>query len=112
MEALPNINEDSSDPSTNPSRSPVTLHRPFNESALTASPTAPSPIIQGRRSSVSHVDVDFFDPAGVHGLKRAVTHISERSVKRTPESIDSDLTLGPSDGPFDLEKTLKFVRKK
>ncbi|KAJ7113209.1 ABC-2 type transporter-domain-containing protein [Mycena epipterygia] len=118
MADLHNINEDSVDPSTNPSRSPVTLHRPFNESALTTSPTAPSisiapsPIIQGRRSSVSHVDVDFFDPAGVHGLKRAVTHISERSVKKTAESIDSDLTISPGNGPFDLEKTLKFVQKK
>ncbi|KAJ7110524.1 pleiotropic drug resistance ABC transporter [Mycena epipterygia] len=103
MADLHNIPEDGVDPSSNPSRSPAIQQRPFNEST-------PKP---RRRSSVrSHVDVDFFDPAGVKGLQRTVTQISERSVKRPQQSIDSDATLDPGEGPFDLEKTLKFVRKK
>ncbi|KAJ7168526.1 pleiotropic drug resistance ABC transporter [Mycena filopes] len=90
MADLPNITEDSVEPSNDPSRSPPTRHR--------------------RTGSVSHVDVDFFDPQGVQGLRRTVTGISERSARRQPkpESLDSDLTLSPGDGPFDLEKTLRL----
>ncbi|KAJ6520879.1 pleiotropic drug resistance ABC transporter [Mycena vulgaris] len=110
MADLPNIQEDSLDPSTNPSRSPAVRHRAFKES------TSPDiPLKRHRSSSVSHVDVDFFDPAGVHGLQRTVTQISEKSAKRRPlkpDSIDSDVTLSPGDGPFDLEKTLKFISRK
>ncbi|KAJ7170941.1 pleiotropic drug resistance ABC transporter [Mycena crocata] len=124
MADLHNIQEDSVDPSTNPSRSPATRHPFFDESALTVSPTVPPSSFgpprnpPNRRRSTS-IDVDFFDPAGVQGLQRTVTQMSERSVTSRrfqqapkPKSIDSDATLNPNDGPFDLEKTLKFVRRK
>ncbi|KAJ7455204.1 pleiotropic drug resistance ABC transporter [Mycena galericulata] len=112
MADLHNIREDGVEPSTDPSRSPATRYPVFDESSLTNSP--PSAFRTGRRTSVSHVDVDFFDPAGVQGLRRTVTQISERGSKKVPktESIDSDATLHPGNGPFDLEKTLKFITKK
>ncbi|KAJ7762052.1 pleiotropic drug resistance ABC transporter [Mycena maculata] len=116
MSDLPNIQEDSLDPSTNPSRSPATRHRIFNESAFSSSPTASAaaiPTLARRSSSVSRVDLDFFDPPGVHALQRTVTHISERSAKQQKtQSVDSEATLHPGDGPFDLEKTLKFITKR
>ncbi|KAJ7018816.1 pleiotropic drug resistance ABC transporter [Mycena alexandri] len=115
MADLHNIPENSVEPSPNPSRSPVTRHRVFNESAVTSTiPPSFSPLKRQRTASVSRVDVDFFDPAGVKGLQRTVTQISERSVRRQrkAESLDSDVTLSPGDGPFDLEKTLRFVTKK
>ncbi|KAJ7067216.1 pleiotropic drug resistance ABC transporter [Mycena amicta] len=102
MATLHNIDEDSSQPSTHPSRSPVVQHRIFDESKVP----------RRRSSSASRVDVDFFDPAGVHGLQRTVTAMSERSMRRPTSPTDSDGTLTPGDGPFDLEKTLKFVKKK
>ncbi|KAJ7364390.1 pleiotropic drug resistance ABC transporter [Mycena albidolilacea] len=99
MADLPNIQEDVVDTSTHSPRSP---------------PAPPRTSNVGRRSSVSsRVDVDFFDPAGVQGLRRTVTGISERYVKRQPNAkSDSDVTLSPGDGPFDLEKTFKFVQQK
>ncbi|KAJ7745683.1 pleiotropic drug resistance ABC transporter [Mycena metata] len=106
---LHNIDENSVEPSPNPARSPPTQHRVFNESATTP-PTSFSPLKRQRTGSVSRVDVDFFDPAGVQGLQRTVTQISERRNKA--HSVDSDVTLSPGDGPFDLEKTLRFVEKK
>ncbi|KAJ7285271.1 pleiotropic drug resistance ABC transporter [Mycena rebaudengoi] len=115
MADLHNITEDSVDPSSNPSRSPPTRHLAFNQSAFESSPRAPQPSfapIRRRGSSVSRVDVDFFDPSGVQKLERTVTIMSQRSQNRPPASIDSDKTMGPTDGPFDLEKTLKFVRQR
>ncbi|KAJ7815522.1 pleiotropic drug resistance ABC transporter [Mycena olivaceomarginata] len=99
MADLPNIQEDVVDTSTHSPRSP---------------PAPPRTSNVGRRSSVSsRVDVDFFDPAGMQGLQRTVTGISERYVRRQPNpKSDSDVTLSPGDGPFDLEKTFKFVQQK
>ncbi|KAJ6624079.1 ABC-2 type transporter-domain-containing protein [Mycena sp. CBHHK59/15] len=117
MSDLHNINEEGVDPSPSPSRSPPTRHRAFHESVLNspASPSVPPtsiPHMKRRRSSVSRVDVDFFDPAGVHGLQRTVTNISHRSARHKAPSVDSEITLIPGDGPFDLEKTLKFIHKR
>ncbi|KAJ7471516.1 pleiotropic drug resistance ABC transporter [Mycena galericulata] len=114
MADLHNIREDGVEPSTDPSRSPATARYPVFDESASVTNSSPSPFPTGRRSSVSHVDVDFFDPAGVQGLRRTVTQISERGSKKLPktESIDSDATLHPGNGPFDLEKTLKFAMKK
>lgn len=75
--------------------------------ALPASPTVPPsstphehPSSTVRRRS-SSVDVDFFYPRP-----------AERQVDRTSGSINSDVTLHPGDGPFDMEKTLRFLRAK
>ncbi|KAF8121914.1 pleiotropic drug resistance ABC transporter [Mycena galopus ATCC 62051] len=103
MADLPNIEEDPVQvPSPDLSRSPPTRYRTSN--------------VGGRRpsvsSAISRVDVDFFDPAGVQGLQRTVTGISNRSKRRSNlQPVDSDLTLA-SDSPFDLEKTFKFLQKK
>ncbi|KAJ6507866.1 pleiotropic drug resistance ABC transporter [Mycena vitilis] len=105
MADLPNIQEDSVDPSTNPARSPPTRHQPFKDTAFPSGP-------ERRQSVSSRVDVDFFDPAGVQGLRRSVTQISERTLRRHSQHHDSDVTLSPGEGPFDLEKTLKFIRNK
>ncbi|KAJ7196400.1 pleiotropic drug resistance ABC transporter [Mycena pura] len=97
MADLPNIQEDVVDTCTHSPRSPPALPR--------------TPKV-GRRSSVSsRVDVDFFDPAGMQSLQRTVTGISERYGQPHATS-DSDVTLSPGDGPFDLEKTFKFVQQK
>ncbi|KAF7316625.1 Brefeldin A resistance protein [Mycena chlorophos] len=102
MTTLHNIDENSTEPSANPSRSPAVQLRAFDESKVPR---------RRRSSSASRVDVDFFDPAGVHGLQRTVTALSERSVGR-PSVAESEGTLTPGEGPFDLEKTLKFIVKK
>ncbi|KAJ7649950.1 pleiotropic drug resistance ABC transporter [Roridomyces roridus] len=94
MSSLHNIQEDSVEPSQEKSRSPTVPARVVGETA------------SQRRPSVSRVDVDFFDPAGVKNLQRTVTQLSSRT------TTDSDVTLHPGDGPFDLEKTLKFIHKK
>jgi ATP-binding cassette subfamily G (WHITE) protein 2 (SNQ2) len=90
MADLPNIKEGVVDTSTHTGR-----------------PARPRTSNVGRSS----VDVDFFDPAGMQGLQRTVTGISERfSTRHSIAKADSDVTLG--DGPFDLEKTIKFVQRK
>ncbi|KAJ7707403.1 P-loop containing nucleoside triphosphate hydrolase protein [Mycena rosella] len=98
MADLPNIQEDTAVPSPDRSRSPVAYHR-FSQSSR-------------RRSSASHVDVDFFDPDGVQTLQRTMTQISERHPKSQFNGMDSEVTLNPGDGPFDFQKTLQFVMKK
>ncbi|KAJ7126742.1 ABC-2 type transporter-domain-containing protein [Mycena epipterygia] len=117
MSDLHNIDEDDASPNANQWRSSVAFHLP-----LTTSPTAPQSgrrsslnfvDVEGRRNSlgVSHVDLDFFDPAGVASLKRTVSQISDRSVKRqqSTDSIELD-SIVPGDAPFDFEKTLRFIR--
>ncbi|KAF8957821.1 pleiotropic drug resistance ABC transporter [Flammula alnicola] len=68
-----------------------------------------------RNSSVSHVEVDFFDPAGVHELQRTVTHQNEEEKPelepRSSESSAATLHV-KEDEPFDLEKTLRRVIEK
>ncbi|KAJ7649975.1 ABC-2 type transporter-domain-containing protein [Roridomyces roridus] len=97
MSTLRNIPEEGVAPSTRGS---------IDKSVVEAPTRAGSP-------SVSRVDVDYFDPAGVKNLERTVSQMSERkSNAEHRQSIDSDVTLNPGDGPFDLEKTLKFVVKK
>ncbi|KAK7033403.1 Brefeldin A resistance protein [Favolaschia claudopus] len=103
MSDLPNIPEDANVPP------PTDTHSPQVRARM------PNGAIMRRRST--SVDLDFFDPAGVHTLQRTVTDISERhaSLGRRPsiaQTDHSDETLTPGDGPFDLEKTLKFVRKR
>lgn len=65
-----------------------------------------------RGSSVSHVDVDFFDPAGVKELQRTLTRMSANNDQQRTSSTNSDTTLLPGDGPFDFEKTLRVLLKK
>ncbi|KZP27013.1 pleiotropic drug resistance ABC transporter [Athelia psychrophila] len=88
----------------------------------------PSPVITKQRprrgSSVSHVDVGFFDPAGVDELRRTMSRNTEdgrksadvrrsNTSKRVPtaSSSVSEATLA-QEGPFNFEKTLKdFVKR-
>ncbi|PPQ74645.1 hypothetical protein CVT26_005690 [Gymnopilus dilepis] len=66
---------------------------------------------QRSNSSVSRVDVGFFDPAGVQELCRTITkqQIDERS--RTSESSEATLHIKDNE-PFDLEKTLRLAVKR
>ncbi|KAF4583486.1 hypothetical protein EYR38_002237 [Pleurotus pulmonarius] len=66
-----------------------------------------------RGSSVSHVDVDFFDRPGFNQLQRTLTEISRHRKEQHKEdaesSTDSDVTLALGDGPFDLERTARAI---
>lgn len=66
-----------------------------------------------RKSSVSHVEVDFFDHEGVQQLQR--TMAQEQAAygrKSTDSTASSDRTLPGSEEPFDFEKTIrKEIRK-
>ncbi|KAJ8508468.1 hypothetical protein ONZ45_g9277 [Pleurotus djamor] len=64
-----------------------------------------------RGSSVSHVDVDFFDRPGFNQLQRTLTEASRRNPVNNEKRIssDSETTLTFGDGPFDLEKTAKAL---
>lgn len=90
-------------------------------------PAARRPHDGRRNSTVSHVDVDFFDPSGVHELKRTLTHQKgdenqgAEELRRAEEdegaadvaSVSTDATLKISDdGHFDFEKTLKKIIRK
>ncbi|RDB27092.1 Brefeldin A resistance protein [Hypsizygus marmoreus] len=95
-------------------------HRPFPGAGTSSgsAPTTPSnPVRKARRNSnvshhVDHVDVDFFDPEGVHHLNRTLSQMSApvKELQRTTTPT-SDLTL-TTDGPFDFEKTLRTIVKK
>lgn len=69
-----------------------------------------------RNSSVSRVDVDFFDPAGVQDLRRTMSQQlgdSDEQVEGRPSSISTDRTLRVrEDEPFDLEKMLRRAIRK
>lgn len=83
-------------------------------------PVTHSPIIgrdekghAGRRrssSSVSRVNIDFFDRDGVARLERTLTTMSQQS-QAGQQSIDSDTTIN-FDGPFDYAKTLRQISRR
>ena len=61
-------------------------------------------------SSVSRVNVEFFDPEGVQALRRTMTEEAKDRNRPSVASSSSDHTL--TDGPFDFEKTVRhFVRR-
>lgn len=66
-----------------------------------------------RRSSVSRVDVGFFDPEGVRELKRTLT--AEKTKNLDPESRAStaDSTLAQKQGDsFDFAKVLRETQQR
>jgi len=78
------------------------------------SATATSPA-RRRNSSVSHVDLEFFDPSGVQELRRTMTQDKQKQEeedRRSSESSDATINVGDRDGPFDFEKTLKQIIRK
>ncbi|KIK61032.1 hypothetical protein GYMLUDRAFT_166677 [Collybiopsis luxurians FD-317 M1] len=86
-----------------------------SKAAPTSSPTISSrPIRQRRGSTVSRVSVDHFDPEGVRDLQRTLTRLSQRDGTKQTEtsSRDSNVTLIPGEGPFDLEKALKKMTRR
>lgn len=100
-------------------KSPSISFREGAVSTLTRSPpTAFAEKPRPRRgSSVSHVDLDHFDPAGVQELRRTFTQASATQSNQNLEkgvlpSSASELTLAVGNGPFDLEKTLRKVVQK
>ena len=61
-------------------------------------------------SSVSRVNVEFFDPEGVQALRRTMTEEAKDRSRPSVASSSTDDTL--TDGPFDFEKTVRhFVRR-
>lgn len=61
-------------------------------------------------SSVSRVDVEFFDPEGVQALRRTMTKEAKDRDRPSAASSSSDHTL--TDEPFDFEKTIRhFIRR-
>lgn len=90
------------------SQSPATIH------------TAPR-----RNSLVSHVSLDFFDPAGVEQLRRTVSRMSaavntnnipdvpiQKITSRSTVDTTTTLAAPKGDEPFDLERTLRTVMKR
>ncbi|KDR70391.1 hypothetical protein GALMADRAFT_254847 [Galerina marginata CBS 339.88] len=76
-------------------------------------PVSPKQVFTRPRgnSSVSRVDVDFFDPDGVHQLRRTMTQQKEDEPaqnKRTSQSSDATLHV-KDDQPFDFEKTIRHM---
>ena len=63
-------------------------------------------------SSGSHVDIGFFDPAGVEILRRTLSRQSQGGQRGTVHSTASYTTIAFDEGPFDLEKTLRHVIKR
>lgn len=61
-----------------------------------------------RRSSISNVEVAFFNPEGDRESRRPSTQHSEQ--EESTGNVSTDSTLAPKDGePFDLAKTLRKV---
>ncbi|KAF4618528.1 hypothetical protein D9613_009700 [Agrocybe pediades] len=105
-------------------------HEPPPNSAVSASGHGGMPHGRRRRnSSVSHVDVEFFDPSGVQELRRTMTQErqyqqhqqhgqndlekqEEQDRRSSGESSDATINVGDGDGPFDFEKTLKQIIRK
>jgi len=70
-----------------------------------------------RGSSISRVELGFFDPEGIKQLERTLTLRSNSSKSNRGldpiESVASDTTLAIKEGePFDLAKTLRKVIQK
>ncbi|KAG6811150.1 hypothetical protein H0H92_008768 [Tricholoma furcatifolium] len=70
---------------------------------------------QRKGQTASHMDVDFFDPAGVRNLNRTISRTSIKAAGEGAEQIatvTSEETLIGAPGQFDLEKTLKVIVRK
>lgn len=84
---------------------------PHQEHAHPVSPK--QPFARGRaNSSVSRVDVAFFDPAGVQDLRQTLTHqndgvTADQQLNSEKRSSSSGTTL--NEEPFDFEKVLRNV---
>ncbi|KAJ3501614.1 hypothetical protein NLJ89_g9259 [Agrocybe chaxingu] len=89
-------------------------------------PSSPRPAEYKRRrdsrrdSQVSHVSVEFFDPAGVEQLRRTLTQQTKQEQHEMqelggshPSAASSEVTLHmDGDGPFDFEKMLRHAIRK
>lgn len=62
-------------------------------------------------SSVSHVDLEFFDPSGVQALRRTMTQENVDHSRSSSDSSEATLNI-KDDQPFDFEKTLRHVIRK
>lgn len=116
---LGNIQEESL--SNNGSRAPsppALLDADLNTSPVTRYITPSPRAVRPRRgSSVSRVELGFFDREGIKQLERTLTHQSNSNKSNGGsdrlQSIASDTTLATKEGePFDLAKTLRRVIQK
>ncbi|PPQ86500.1 hypothetical protein CVT25_008244 [Psilocybe cyanescens] len=62
-------------------------------------------------SSVSHVDLEFFDPSGVQALRRTMTQENVDHSRSSSDSSEATLNI-KDDQHFDFEKTLRHVIRK
>ncbi|TFK38227.1 pleiotropic drug resistance ABC transporter [Crucibulum laeve] len=95
-----------------PSRRAIAEHGTYHDAPST-SVSNEEPPRKRRGSSVSRVDIDFFDPTGVRDLHRTLSRKSTHHGEKRPSTTESDITLAPiGDGPFDFEKTLRGLLRK
>ncbi|KAI0043049.1 hypothetical protein FA95DRAFT_1631947 [Auriscalpium vulgare] len=114
---LADINEDegvAALPALPPSPEPVAaaqhhhVHMSPPSSPPSSYPAAAARTVRKRsHSSSSHVDIDHFDPEGVHDLRRSLSRVDAG----LGNASESTLAV-PNSGPFDFEKTLRNVMKK
>ncbi|KAF8997054.1 pleiotropic drug resistance ABC transporter [Cyathus striatus] len=109
-----------------------TIPRTSQPPLITEEPTTTTPPTEHKHSflnhehpppgsTVSHVDVDFFDPNGVQHLRRTLTNSPSyqdpksegcrQCGRETFRESSSDTTLA-GDQPFDFEKTLRDIIRK
>ncbi|KAJ3498887.1 hypothetical protein NLJ89_g10164 [Agrocybe chaxingu] len=90
-------------------------HSPPLKGVAEDPPQSPHDKRQRSNSLVSHVDVEFFDPAGVQELRRTMSMQRQEEYHEMQEiaSVVTEATLHISDdGAFDFEKTLRHVLRK
>ncbi|TDL30143.1 hypothetical protein BD410DRAFT_780681 [Rickenella mellea] len=95
-------------------------HATHQHYAHDAPPTSFNPAGSRKRkgSTASRVDIDYFDPEGVHNLRRTITQLSaatshgesRRNVSLPEGSDSSEVTIG--DEKFDFEQILRTVLQK
>lgn len=98
---------------------PALLDVNLNTSPVTRyiTPSSPRAARPRRGSSVSRVELSFFDPEGIRELERTLTLQSNSNKSNRGldplQSVASDTTLATKEGePFDLAKTLRKVIQK
>jgi hypothetical protein len=93
-----------------PTREALAVHMPRSPLSSPIVPSSSRNQIEHRSSFASHVDVGFFDPEGVRNLNRTLSRISTSRDAQSDPTVLDDILI--SEGPFDLEKTLRAIMKR
>ncbi|KAF8206137.1 pleiotropic drug resistance ABC transporter [Mycena galopus ATCC 62051] len=100
-----------------------TRRRPLSEPTVTFNPSLFTSYDYVPAQPHPGVSLDYFDPVGIQELERSLSRLSERKHKRlsrqsipfsleSVRAVETPVNLKPGDGPFDFEKTLKFIQRK